>query len=50
MAEQFDLMFFECSCKTGVNINDAFQELVEKMKTIKQTITILNILRTNIAH
>ena len=30
MAEQFDLMFFECSCKTGVNINDAFQELVEK--------------------
>ena len=30
MAEEFGLMFFECSCKTGDNVNETFQELVEK--------------------
>ena len=30
MADDFKLMFFECSAKTGVNIDSTFNELVKK--------------------
>ena len=30
MAEEYELMFFECSAKTGENIDEAFNELVKK--------------------
>ncbi len=30
MAKDFGLMFFECSAKSGVNIDSTFNELVKK--------------------
>ena len=30
IAEEFGLIFFECSAKTGKNINEAFNELIKK--------------------
>ena len=36
LARSFDLNFFECSAKTGENINETFNELVKKMVEIHE--------------
>ena len=38
LANEFDIKYFDCSAKTGENINKAFEELIERMvKTVDKS-------------